>query len=180
MKSWGFSRMRKQWIPCTRPLFPPPTWPGYEAMHTHITRTGREDMWSPAYSICVHRRTYSVQCSDKICFPQLCIKCGLAKSCPGIHTALQVPMVKISRILMPVVFSQYIVSFITYRLLVPVEIAETTTENFPALKLCTLHILVLRKQDTLVRIINTTFLALPIYCVSEPAVSLVCIKNTYV
>ena len=26
---WGFSRMRKQWMD-TRPLFPPPTWPGYE------------------------------------------------------------------------------------------------------------------------------------------------------
>ena len=51
----------------------------------------------------------------------------------------------IARILMPVVFSQYIVSFITYRLLVPVEIAESTTENFPTLKLCTLHTLVLRK-----------------------------------
>ena len=52
-------------------------------MHTHITRTRREDTWSPAYSICVHRRTYSVQCSDKICFLQLRIKCGVAKSCPG-------------------------------------------------------------------------------------------------
>ena len=28
MKSWGFSRMRKQWIPGH---FPPNTWPGYEA-----------------------------------------------------------------------------------------------------------------------------------------------------
>jgi len=24
--------------------------------------------------------------------PQLCIKCGVTKSCPGTHTALQVPM----------------------------------------------------------------------------------------
>ena len=37
----------------------------------HITKTGREDTWSPAYNICVHRRTYSVQCSDKIPFLQL-------------------------------------------------------------------------------------------------------------
>ena len=29
----------------------------------------------------VHRRTYSVQCFDKIRFPQLRIKCGVAKSC---------------------------------------------------------------------------------------------------
>ena len=43
--------------------------------------------------LCTHRRTYSVQCSDKICFPQLRIKCGIAKSCPGTHTALQAPMV---------------------------------------------------------------------------------------
>ena len=35
---------------------------------------------------------YSVQCSDKICFPQLGIKCGVAKSCPGTHTALQASM----------------------------------------------------------------------------------------
>ena len=36
---------------------------------------------------------YSVQCSDKICFPQLGIKCSVAKSCPGTNTALQAPMV---------------------------------------------------------------------------------------
>ena len=61
-------------------------------IHTHITRTRRKDTWSPAYSICVHRLTHSIQCSDKIRFPQLCIKCSVAKSCPGTHTALQVPM----------------------------------------------------------------------------------------
>ena len=33
-----------------------------------------------------------VQCSDKIRFPQLRIKCGAAKSCPGTHTGLQAPM----------------------------------------------------------------------------------------
>ena len=38
-----------------------------------------------------YRRTYSVQCSDNM-LPQLRIKCGVAKSCPGTHTALQVPM----------------------------------------------------------------------------------------
>ena len=53
----------------------------FQIMRTHIARTGRKDMWSPAYSICVHRCTYSVQCSDKIRFPQLRIKCGVAKSC---------------------------------------------------------------------------------------------------
>ena len=31
--------------------------------------------------------------SDKIHFPQLCIKCGIVKSCPGTHTALQAPMI---------------------------------------------------------------------------------------
>ena len=40
----------------------------------------------------MHTRTYSVQCSDKIRFSQLRIKCGVAKSCPGTHTALQAPM----------------------------------------------------------------------------------------
>ena len=50
------------------------------------------------YSICVlmrlrtHRRTYSVQCSDYIRFPQQRINCGVAKSCPGTPTALQAPM----------------------------------------------------------------------------------------
>ena len=33
-----------------------------------------------------------IQCRDKIHFLQLCIKCSVAKSCPGTHTALQVPM----------------------------------------------------------------------------------------
>ena len=64
----------------------------FRIMHTHIMRTGRKDMWSPAYSICVNRRTYSVQCSDKISFPQLHIKCDVAKSCLCTHTTLQAPM----------------------------------------------------------------------------------------
>ena len=33
-----------------------------------------------------------VPCSDKICFPQSHIKCGVAKSCLGTQTALQVPI----------------------------------------------------------------------------------------
>ena len=45
--------------------------------------------------LCMHRRTSSVQCSDKVRFPQLRIKCGIAKSYPGTHTALQAPMVYI-------------------------------------------------------------------------------------
>ena len=71
----------------------------YEIKHTHITRTGRKVPFSPPpslYSIRVlthHRHIYSLQCSDKIRFPQFRIKCGIAKSCPGIHTALQAPMV---------------------------------------------------------------------------------------
>ena len=64
----------------------------FRIMHTHITRTGRKDTWSPAYSICMQRCTYSVQCSDMIHFPQLCIKCSVPKSCPGTHTALQAPV----------------------------------------------------------------------------------------
>ena len=42
----------------------------------------------------MHRRTYS----DKIHFPQLCIKCGIAKSSLGTHTALQVPMLPVEHI----------------------------------------------------------------------------------
>ena len=34
-----------------------------------------------------------MQCSDKIRFPQLRIKCSVAKSCPGTHTVLQAPMI---------------------------------------------------------------------------------------
>ena len=64
----------------------------FRIMHTHNTRTGCEDTWSPAYIICVHRCKYSLQCSDKIRLPQSCFKCGIAKSCPGTHTALQVPV----------------------------------------------------------------------------------------
>ena len=43
----------------------------------------------------MHGRMYSVQCSDKIYFLQLCIKCGVAKSSPGTHTALQAYMPQI-------------------------------------------------------------------------------------
>ena len=52
---------------------------------THITRTECNHTLSPADNIFVHRRTYSVQCSDKVRLPQLRIKCGIAKSCPGTH-----------------------------------------------------------------------------------------------
>ena len=55
----------------------------FQIMRTHIMRTGCEDTWSPAYSICVHRRTYGVQCSDKIHFLQLCIKCKRSQVLPG-------------------------------------------------------------------------------------------------
>ena len=49
--------------------------------------------WTQRHVVTNHgkcdRRTYSVQCSDKVCFPQFC---GVSKSCPGTHTALQAPM----------------------------------------------------------------------------------------
>ena len=48
-----------------------------------------------------HRCTYSIQCSDKIHFPQLRIKCGVAKSCLSTHTALQVPMTSVPQIRSP-------------------------------------------------------------------------------
>ena len=45
-----------------------------------------------------HKRAYAhtdvciaVQCSDNT-LPQLHIKCGIAKFCPGTHSALQAPM----------------------------------------------------------------------------------------
>ena len=70
--------------------------PGYfEALCTHITRTEHEDArraLRPAQAcLCTYRRTYSVQCSDNT-LPQLRIKCGVAKFCPGTHSALQAPM----------------------------------------------------------------------------------------
>ena len=52
----------------------------------------RRHVATSIYSICVHRRAYSILFSDKIHFPQLCIKCGVAKSCPGTHTGQQAPM----------------------------------------------------------------------------------------
>ena len=64
--------------------------PGYFESCILTSRGPDAKMWSPAYV--VHRRMYSVQCSDKIQFPQLRIKCGIAKSCLGTHTALQAPM----------------------------------------------------------------------------------------
>ena len=42
--------------------------------------------------LCMHRRMYSIHCSDKICFLQLRIKHGITKFCPRTHTALHPPM----------------------------------------------------------------------------------------
>ena len=53
------------------------------ALHPNSNTVNGRISWSPAYSICVHRRTYGVQCSDKVRFLQLHIKCGIANSCPG-------------------------------------------------------------------------------------------------
>ena len=64
----------------------------FRIMRIHITRTGREDTWSVrAYARTDVRIAYS-ECSDKIRFLQLRIKCCVAKSCPGTRTALQAPM----------------------------------------------------------------------------------------
>ena len=65
-------------------------------MRTHITRTGHAK--TLILQMHVYARTdvsvpYSAQCSDKKGFLQLRIKFGVAKFCPGTHTALQVPMV---------------------------------------------------------------------------------------
>ena len=66
------------------------------SLYTYINKQSRHVPTDPLYSICVlihtHRCTYSIQCSDKIRFLQLCIKCGVAKSCPGTYTALQAPI----------------------------------------------------------------------------------------
>ena len=68
-------------------------YPGYFESCVPISRgLGTKDIYIAYVCLRTHRRTYSVQCSDKIRFPQLCIKCGIAKSCPGTHTALQAPM----------------------------------------------------------------------------------------
>ena len=69
----------------------------FRIMSTHITRTGCNDS---LYSICMlmHAQTY-IQCSDKICFLNLCIKYGEAKSCPRTHTALQLPVSKLNNLL---------------------------------------------------------------------------------
>ena len=68
---------------------PPPRWVMWQGTWNSV-----KVMRPLAYSICVQRHTYSVQCSDKIWFPQLCIKCGVAKSCPDTHTGLQAPVFK--------------------------------------------------------------------------------------
>ena len=47
-----------------------------------------------AYAYTDVRIAYSVHPSNKIRFPKLRIKCGVAKSCPGTHTALQAPMLQ--------------------------------------------------------------------------------------
>ena len=56
----------------------------FQIMHTHITRTGCEDTYIAYACLPTHKRTctYSVQRSNKKRFPQLCIKCSVAKSGP--------------------------------------------------------------------------------------------------
>jgi len=62
------------------------TLPGlFQIMHTNITRTGCVDTYNAYTCLHTHRRTSSVQCSEKIHFPQLHINCIIAKSCPGTH-----------------------------------------------------------------------------------------------
>ena len=58
----------------------------FRIMHTHITRTGHAK--TPILQMHVYAHTdvsvpYSAQCSDKKGFPQLRIKFGVAKFCPG-------------------------------------------------------------------------------------------------
>ena len=60
----------------------------YGGCVVHVVVGGERIVLWVAATLYMHRHTYSVQCSDKICFPQLRIKCGVAKSCPGTHTAL--------------------------------------------------------------------------------------------
>ena len=59
--------------------------------HGYSYRENRRTRRLPIAYACLrtHKRTYSIQCSDKI---RLRSKCGVAKSCPGTHTALQAPM----------------------------------------------------------------------------------------
>ena len=64
----------------------------YGGCVVHVVVGGEWVVLWVAATLYMHRHTYSVQCSDKIRFLQLCIKCGIAKSCPGTHTALQAPM----------------------------------------------------------------------------------------
>ena len=52
----------------------------FQTMRTHVTRTGHEDIYIACACLCLHRHTYSVQCSDRKRFPQLHIKCSVAKS----------------------------------------------------------------------------------------------------
>ena len=54
------------------------------------TRGMPSDQHKRAYVMSDVRIAYST-CSDNM-LPQLRIKCGVAKSCPGTHTALQVPV----------------------------------------------------------------------------------------
>ena len=61
----------------------PGPWPG-QYFESCVLISRGPDAKTGSISICVHRRAYSVQCSDKIPFPQLRIKCGVAKSqCPA-------------------------------------------------------------------------------------------------
>ena len=64
----------------------------YGGCVVHVVVGGEWVVLWVAATLYMHRHTYSVQCSDKIRFPQLHIKCGIAKSCPGTHTALQALM----------------------------------------------------------------------------------------
>ena len=59
----------------------------------HKNGTRRPPIYIACACLRMDRRMYSVQCSDKIRFPHCASNAVVAKSCPGTHTALQVPMI---------------------------------------------------------------------------------------
>ena len=55
----------------------------FRIMRTHITRTRHKDMWSSAFSICMHRCRY---CIDKICFVHQMRHSQVLPGCPHSST----------------------------------------------------------------------------------------------
>ena len=88
---------------------------------------------------CAYARTdvhIALQCSDNTLL-QLCIKCGVAKFCPGTHSALQVPMLMHAhKAHNPNLYSEAVLVYSPYHSKFPFLVSFTSPESGLAMAIC--------------------------------------------